>query len=275
MWLKITLGLSGILILLGLCITESRGAFISLFVALGYYLLSSKTNLKFLHNWKIYLSIGLLIIGGLYLLALVSKNKTESTSGRFFTTQQVIKQILEKPFGYGLNSFSVEYNKAKATYFEKNSNWEKMKNAGYIYKANNDLLELTFELGIPFTIFFIFFTLLLFWKKCNKIETQIARTILLGLLLFSLTTSIIMMPVLVIIACICSVKIVNTSRLKVIYELKNRGIYRFLAIGLSLSFTYVLITRINAENNLYRLFEDKMYLKAKVNYKATFQRLTT
>lgn len=261
LWLQITFGLITILLFLGLCYTESRGAFISLFTALGFYLFSSKLNWKSLNNWKTYLSVGLLLIGGFYFLYMVTKSKAESTSGRLFTTKQVLKQIVEQPYGYGLNSFALEYNKAKAKYFESNSNWEEMKNAGYIYKANNDLLELTFELGVPWIALFLLFIVLLFLKKSDSTATQIGRTLLLCLFVFSLTTSIITKPIFLIIACICAVMIMNSTNPKVIYEFKNRGIFRLIGMGLSLSFAYILITRINAENQLFKLFEDKMYLK--------------
>ena len=262
LWIKIVLVLSGILIFSGLCVTESRGAFISLFVAMGYFLFNSKWNWQSYNKWILYSSMGLLLIGGLLFLSAVNQSKTESTSGRWFTTKQVLIQIAAKPFGYGLNSFSVEYNIAKAAYFEKTSNWEEMKNAGYIYKANNDLLELTFELGIPCMLFFLFFIVLLFWKKDKSIETQIGRTLLLCLFVFSLTTSIITTPIFLILACICVVIIMNSTHTKVIYEFENRGIYRYIAVGLSLSFAFIIITRINAENKLFRLYEDKMYLKS-------------
>ncbi len=261
-WLKIGLGLCALLIFLGLCVSASRGAFISLFVAIGYFLIVSKVKTKPFSKWIMYLGIGVLLAGSFYFIGIISKNKSESTSGRFFTTQQVLKQIAEQPLGYGLNSFSLEYNKAKASYFEKNSNWGEMKNAGYIYKANNDLLELTFELGIFWMALFLFLIMMLFWKKSDGIETQIGRAILICLLLFSFTTSIITLPVLMIIASICTIVIVNTTQPKVVYELKNHFIFRFLVMGMMVSFAGVLITRITAEYKLFRLYEDKMYLKS-------------
>jgi len=269
LWLKIVLGLCGILIFLGLCVTESRGAFISLLVAMGYYFSPPQPSpkgrepkTKSFFNWKIYLGIVVLLAAGFYFFSVVNKNKTESTSGRYFATQQILKQITQNPFGYGLNSFSLEYNKAKAAYFENNTNWEEMKNAGYIYKANNDFLELTFELGIPWILLFLFFIVLFFWKRGNCIETKIGRTMLICLIVFSLTTSIVTTPILLIIACISLIIILNTTNPKVIYEFKNRGIYRFIGMGLSLSFVFVIISRINTENKLFRLYEGKMYLKS-------------
>jgi hypothetical protein len=47
----------------------------------------------------------------------------------------------------------------------------------------------------------------------------------------------------------------------VIYEFKNRSVYKFIGIGLILSFTLLQISRINAEYKLYKLYEEKMYLK--------------
>lgn len=259
LWLKIALGISLLLVASGLFVTESRGAFISLCIATVYYFLSGAKT-KSLFNWKTSLALGILIAGSFYFISIINKNKTDSTSGRYFTTQQVIKQIAQNPLGYGANSFSLEYNKAKAQYFENNSKWEEMKNAGYIYFPNNDFLELTFELGILWISIFGVFILLLFIKKSDSFETAICRTILLCLIIFALTNNILILPVFAIIACICSVIIINTNDIKVIYELKNRGIYKFAGVGLILSFAFIQIARINAEHKLYKLYEGKMYL---------------
>lgn len=270
LWSKIGLGLGGLLIFSGLCISESRGAFISLFVALGYYFCSSfrlfrrdkgEIKTKSLLNWKVFIGIAVILASSLYFLSTVNKSKSESTSGRWFATQQILEQITNTPFGHGVGSFSKEYNKAKAVYFEKNTNWDEMKNAGYIYNANNDLLELTFELGIVWMAIFIAFILLLFWKNQDNPEIRFCRSLLVCLLVFSLTTSIIVLPVLVIIGCSCAVVIINRSQSKVIYEFKNRTIYNWIGIGFMLSFLFIMFNRIQAESKLYKLYEGKLYLK--------------
>lgn len=261
LWIKIGLGLSFLLIFIGLCISDSRGAFISLCVAMAYYFYHSRVKTKTLFNWKTVLGIGVLLASSFYFTTVVNNNKTESTSGRYFTTQLVVKQIAQNPLGYGVNSFSLEYNKAKSQYFKTNSNWEEMKNAGYVYNANNDFLELTFELGILWIAIFIIFIVLLFKKKDNTIESQIARTILICLLVFSLTNNILTLPIFAIIACICTVIIINTTQTKVIYEFKNRTTYKYIGIGLVLYFALIQINRINAEYKLYKLYEGKIYLK--------------
>lgn len=261
LWLKIGLGLFLILIFIGLCISESRGAFISLCISITYYFYHSKFKTKSFFNWKTTLGIGFMIISSFYFVTVVNKNKTESNSGRYFTTKQVINQIAQKPLGYGVNSFSLEYNKAKALHFETNSNWEEIKNAGYIYNANNDFLELTFELGVLWMSLFLVFIVLVFKKKENTVETQIASTILICLLVFSLTNNILTLPIFAIIACICTVIIINTTNTKVIYEYKNRPFYKLITIGLVLSFAFIQIARINAGYKLYKLYKDKLYLK--------------
>lgn len=261
LWIKIGLGLSLLLIFIGLCISESRGAFISLCLAMAYYFYHSRVKTKSFFNWKTVLVIGVLSVSSFYFITIINKNKTESTSGRYFTTHQIVKQIIQNPLGYGVNSFSLEYNKAKAHYFETNSNWEEMKNAGYVYNANNDFLELTFELGVLWIAIFLVFIVLLFKKKDSTIESQIARTILICLLVFSLTNNILILPVFAIITCICTVIIINTTQTKVIYEFKNRATYKYIGIGLVLYFAFIQITRINAEHKLYKLYEGKIYLK--------------
>jgi len=261
LWFKIVLGVCGFVIFIGLLISESRGAFISLLAAIVYFLYISNVKTKALHGWKMYLGIGVLLASSFYFINIISKNKTESTSGRLFTNKQVVKQIAKRPHGYGLNSFSLEYNKAKASYFEKNSKWEEMKNAGYVYKANNDFLELTFELGLAWMVLFLFFIALLFLAKSDYIETQIGKTILLCLLLCSLTTSIITTPIFILIACSSSVIIITTTAPQVIYEFKSSGILKYIRIVLCFSFAFLLISRIHAEITLFKLYKNKIYLK--------------
>lgn len=261
LWIKISLGFSLLLIFSGLCISESRGAFISLCIAMMYYFYHSRIKTESFFNWKTGLGIGVLLASSFYFITIVNKNKTDSNSGRYFTTQQVLKQIAQNPLGYVINSFSLEYNKAKALYFEKNSSWDEMKNAGNIYNANNDLLELTFEQGVLWIAIFLVFIILFFKKTNSSFVTQTARTIVLCLLVFSLTNNIIILPVFVIMACICTIAIINTTNPKVIFEFNNKTIYKFIGIGLILSFIFIQINRINAEFKLYKLYEGKMYLK--------------
>ncbi len=261
-WEKISFGLILPFLFIGLFYTESRGAYISLFVAFSYYFYVSKAKIMSFLNWKNLLFVAIIATGSLYYIVRISNSKSDSTSGRLFALQQVTKQIMQKPMGYGINSFSTEYNKAKALYFENNTNWQEIKNGGYLYYPNNDLLELTFELGIVWILVFIGFLFLLFKNsRIQTIETNIARTILLCLLIFSLTNSIFLIPIFVIIACICAVIIINIKNLKVFYKFKNSGAYKFIGIGLLAFFSFVFINRINADYKLYKLAHDKMYLK--------------
>lgn len=258
---KIELILCGLAILIGLIISESRGAFLSLLAALISYFLMSKNKVISFLNWKVLLGFAVLFIGSFYIISLINKTKTDSTSGRWFTTQQVVNQIIAKPFGYGFDSFSSEYNKAKAIYFEKNSDWNEMKNAGFLYNANNDLLELTFEMGIIWIAIFIGILTMLFGQKKTNLKVKLCSSILLCLLVFSLTSTIKIVPVFVLIACICVALIVNSSDAKPVFEIKNFAVYKSLISGLVLCFVSLIFNRVFAENNLNKLYEDRMYLK--------------
>lgn len=273
--LKISLTVSILLIIIGICITESRGAIISLCLAILYYSYHSKDQIKQHFNWKIFIGIILLLITTAYFINSINGNKTDSNSGRYFTIKQISKQIIQKPYGYGVNSFSTEYNKAKAEYFENNFKWEEVKNGGYIYSVNNDLLELTFELGIVWIIIFVAFIFLLFKRKNSNIEVLLARTILLCLLIFSLTNNIFMIPILIIIAVICSVIIINNIDEKIIYEFKNNTVYKFAAAGIILFFLLIQTSRINAEYKLYKLYQGKNYLKGINQLKGYLSKIDT
>lgn len=261
LWIKICLTCGFLLFIFGTIISESRGAIISLSIALLYFFYQSKKNLKQYLNWKTYAGIGIFIIGSIYYTAYISKNKIDSTSGRFFITQQIAKQITQNPIGYGVNSFSVEYNKNKAEYFEKNKKWEEMKNGGYIFYGNNDYLELAFELGIHWILVFIVFLFLLFTCKLLNTEIIVCRTILLCFTVFSLTNSVISGPIFVILAITSASIIINTSNSKILYKLNPNFLYKPVTIGLLVFGMVIQIERINAENNLYRFYLGNKYLK--------------
>lgn len=52
LWLKISLGISSLLIFAGLCVSESRGAFISLCIAMAYHFYYSSIKTKLILNSK-------------------------------------------------------------------------------------------------------------------------------------------------------------------------------------------------------------------------------
>jgi hypothetical protein len=260
-WIKITLLLTILLIFTGIYLSESRGALVSLCAAVIYYAYQQKINLKIDFNWKIYLGLGLLLIATVYIVNSLNADKKESTSGRYFTILAVSDQISEKPLGHGLNSFSVLYNKAKAEYFENNNKWEEVKNGGYIYSTNNDILELTYELGIPWIIIFIIFILHLYWKKNKSREVLACRTLLICLVLFSLTNNTYTIPIFVLIGCFCSVFIISNTENKVIFQIKYHAAYKYFVMGFVLITVFIQVNRLNAEFKLYKLYQGKNYLK--------------
>lgn len=148
-----------------------------------------------------------------------------------------------------------------------------MKNAGYIFYANNDLLELTFELGIHWIAIFAVFIFLLFRKKYSTIEMLLAQTILICLVIFSLTNSMLSTPVFMIIALVCIVTVINTTPSKILYELKNRFAYKIITVGLLLFAAFIQINRINAEDKLNKLYLGKKYLKGENQLQAYISKI--
>lgn len=258
LWVKLTLFLTVLIIFVGIYLSESRGAFLSLFIAIIYY---KKNNNKLNFNWKIGISLVLFLFCIAYIIFTLNINKIESTSGRYFTTLAVSKQIAQVPLGHGVNSFSVLYNKTKAEYFENNNNWEEVKNGGYIYSANNDVLELTYEMGIPWIVIFIVFIYNLYKKRDKRPEVLVCRTIILCLLFFSFTNNIYTIPIFVLIACFCAVFILNTLDTKIICQIKNLASYKYLAVGFVFFTSYIIFNRLNSEFKLYKFYQDKSYLK--------------
>lgn len=195
--IKVLLFISLLILIYGLYLSECRGAYIALILAI-------LINILVFNNWNNYLSFYkktffiIFILGSLSLLIWnTSSTKSESTSGRLFTIEQSLAQLAKKPFkGYGFDSFALQYNLSKSDYFAIERSWEKIRNASYIYNANNDFLELGFEFGMIWIIVFCIFVVMLFFKSKNSYTTKGLSSILICIITFAFTNTILPIPLL-------------------------------------------------------------------------------
>ncbi|KIA99193.1 hypothetical protein OA93_06065 [Flavobacterium sp. KMS] len=255
-----------VILLYGLYLSECRGAYLGLSIALLFRQYNLNQKFKAYPKWKILLC-SLTVLTGLFLIVKGNNSvKSESALGRLFIIKQSLEQIKEHPLsGHGINSFSLKYNSAKAQYFATERSWEDIKNASYIYSANNDFLELTFELGITWILIFIFFVIKLRTYSTQNTETQICSSILICLLIFTLTNSILSTPLFTIIACYCVVVIINSSEIKPIYTFNNNIFLQISFAIIGFIFLVIIFLRLNAEYRLLSYYNETKHLTSLKN----------
>lgn len=246
----------GLLILAyGLYLSECRGAYLGLSIALLFYLYNIKQEAKNHFKWKVALNSFIVLLALFLIIWKTNSPKSESASGRLLILKQSIEQIGKRPLsGYGVDSFSLQYNLEKAHYFETERSWSDIKNASYIYSPNNDFLELTFEFGTVWLSIFILFIVVLGIYSIQSKEAQICGSIVACLLISALTNNILSIPLFIIIGCYCSVIIINLSKARSIYVFKNQLLFQTGIMGVLIVALGIIALRLNAEEKLLCLY---------------------
>lgn len=253
----------------GLYLSECRGAYIALIIAILFNLVSSRKGNQELSLFKktVY---SFTILSSLLVIAWNTNNsKSQSASGRLFIVKQSLVQLKNKPLvGYGLDSFSLHYNSAKADYFASERSWEETRNAVYIYNTNNDFLELGFELGTIWIIVFCIFIGMLFYKTRNNNATKTYCTILICLIVFALTNTILPVPIFVVLGCIFAVSIINETETKPMLVFKPNVLFKIVAFTFLTIFSAIIVLRLHAEYKLKKIYNEQEVssLKIKENY---------
>lgn len=253
----------------GLYISECRGAYAALILAILFNIVSSRKRNQELSFIKktIY---SLTILSGLLVIVCNTNNyKSESASGRLFIIKQSLAQLENKPLkGYGFDSFSLQYNLAKADHFAIERSWEETRNAAYIYNANNDFLELGFELGTIWVAVFCIFIVMLYYKtKSNKV-TKAYYSTLLCIMIFVCTNTILPVPIFVVLGCIFAVAIINETETKPVLIFKRNILFKIIAITFLSIFSTIIVLRLHAEYKLKKIYNDEKVsdLKKTANY---------
>lgn len=235
-----------------LLLTESRGALIALLG--GSLFLNFKTIMSFIKRYnKLTFSTGLItIIITVWGINHLYHKNPDSIYGRYFILKTTTNQIIENPWGYGINSFAKEYNNAKAIYFSTERSWKEIKNADFVYIAFNDFLELFFEMGIIWFTLFLFLFFLLFYKKDTKPETTMAKSLIIFLGLFALTNTILIFPVFIITSIFCVI-LIQQQEFKPIIVFKNSPLINICGLIIPLFLLVIIPLRANAEIRLFNI----------------------
>lgn len=253
----------------GLFLAECRGAYVALILAILFNVISSlKRNQKLSFLKKTVYTFT--ILSSLLVIVWNTDNsKSESASGRLFIIKQLLAQLQNKPLvGYGFDSFSLQYNLTKADYFAVERSWEETRNAVYIYNANNDFLELGFELGIIWIVVFCIFIAMLFYKTRNNNATKTYRSILICIIIFACTNTILPVPIFVVLGCFFAVAIINETETKPVLVFKPTILFKSIVVTFLTIFSIIIVLRLHAEYKLKKIYDNKEVssLKKTENY---------
>lgn len=266
---KILLFICFLILDYSLYLSECRGAYIALIVVILLKIVSFRKRNKELSFFKItpYIFVTLSIL--LFIVWNTNSSKSESASGRLFIAKQSLAQLENRPLtGYGFDSFSLQYNLAKADYFAVERSWEETRNAGYIYNANNDFLELGFELGTIWIVVFCIFIIMLFNKTKNSNTQETFSSILLCIIIFAFTNTILPVPLFVVLGCIFAMGIINETEMKPVLCFKQNILFKIIAAIFLAIFSTIIILRLNAEYKLKKIYNEEEIsdLKKTENY---------
>lgn len=258
-----------VILVYGLYLSKCKGAYIALSLTLFFTINNLFIQNKSFTILKKSLSAAMFLVGLFFVICNIDSFKSESVSGRIFIAKQSLLQLKNQLLtGYGFDSFSLQYNIAKANYFSCERPWAEIKNASFIYNASNDFLELSFDLGIIWIVTFCFLLLMLFAKSKHNNVTRTSSSMLLCLIIFMLTNSILPVPLFMVLGCIFTVIIINELNAKPICFFANNILFQIIPITFLLIFLVIIILRVNAEYRLMEIYNDREVsnLKKTINY---------
>ncbi|WP_426486404.1 O-antigen ligase family protein [Flavobacterium sp. 2] len=253
----------------GLYLSKCRGAFVALIVAMLFNLNTSKREIRELIFSKKLLYASAIVSCFFIMIWNTNTFKSQSASGRMFIAKHSLIQLKDRLLtGYGFDSFSLQYNLTKADYFSVQRPWEETRNASYLYNANNDFLELGFELGMIWIAIFCIFIIMLFIKSKHNNITKACSSILLCIIIFAFTNTILPVPLFAVLGCIFTVVIINESQIKPVLSFKQNYFSAIITTIFIATFSSIIALRLNAEYKLKKIFnqEEIAGLKKTENY---------
>lgn len=252
------------LISYSLYISDSRAAWIAFVFGLGFYLFNRHRN-----RLKDYISdnTARLVVSGIIVLLTGTSlmglyyYKQASADGRILIWKVTAEMIAQKPLmGHGAGSFGQEYLHYQAKYFSANPTSKYAEFGDTTIVAFNEFLYLTAELGVLGLALVILLLFLVFFVNSSSKESEIAKCILMVILLFSLFSyPFSELSVLIIFAL--SLAIVDTTKLCRIRitPLKNRISLLVVSTLMVYSVTQIYFFS-KKENQLKQVFREKLIL---------------
>ena len=187
-YVRIIIIIGIVILLIPICLSQSRGTWLSILVVLLVFFMFDKKNiirLKKLHIYK-------LVLIASPLLALICFSlfnlRPESVKGRLLVAKISAKAIAKEPIkGHGVFSFQGKYNNEKAKYFQEQIRpWGEIKNANYIYTAFNDYILIAFELGVIVLILLLLLIVFIFLRIQITLYTKLGLVLVIYLCVFAL-----------------------------------------------------------------------------------------
>lgn len=152
-WARYLIAAGVLFLMLGVLLSESRGAWLSFVGILSVYSMVILLKTEFLKRFLLRIDKTPIIIGSLLLiLGLITSLyliNPESSKGRLMIWEITSEMIKEEPFlGVGHGNYSVEYLNYQAEYFSKPENQQREYKAANIKQAHNEFLQAIAEGGV-------------------------------------------------------------------------------------------------------------------------------
>jgi len=184
-----------IIILLFVVLSQSRGAWLALFIGIFFYFLPSiqlfvKRNIR----KKIFIIFFFTAILVLSIIALdkLYKMNSESANGRIFVWKITALMIADNPItGIGYGNYFYKFLDYQEKFFKKPDSEKYLSHAGVLRQSHNEYLQIFAETGLVGLSIFLIIIFLVFYdgikllKKTKQIENKIIRV--------SLTSTIIIL----------------------------------------------------------------------------------
>ncbi len=165
---KILGGLSAVLFIVAVGLSQSRAGVVSVIVMSGVWAVKA-LNLKWLNSWSRRTKIGesalliIILLVGLYFL------KKDSANGRILIWQCSVHMIADKPlFGHGMDGFQREYMLYQAEYFRNHPNSSFAMLADIVKHPFNEYLLFLVEYGLVGGLLMVFFVFYLIREYCKN-----------------------------------------------------------------------------------------------------------
>ena len=260
---KFLYGIGVAFLLIGLVLSESRGAWIALLVSGSFVvLLFNVQALKRMvgTGFKAFYLIGaLVLLLGIVVITLYQVD-TESSSGRWMIWDITTEMIKDKPItGIGQGQYSVEYLNYQAEYLSKPYNKELHAKAANIKQAHNEFLQAFTEGGIVGGLLFGSIWILPLLISIKKIfhqqdKTELDQVIVSGIVLAIVIHSLVDSPLHVLpVSVIGYVSLSMMDPVSKTFDLSRVSKWVFMVFGMCyLLFVSVRTLRIYPAQNSWR-----------------------
>lgn len=181
-WVTVMIGIGFLFLFSGLVLSESRGAWLSLFCVLVIYVIITVLKTDFLKRFSWRVGKASIIIGSTVLIIAVITSlywiNPESSQGRLMIWDITTEMVKDEPVtGVGQGQYSVEYLNYQAVYFSDPEHAKWQDKAANIKQAHNEFLQAFAVGGVLGGILFAIIWIVPLWYGMRSIAPVNALSI--------------------------------------------------------------------------------------------------